>query len=166
MHTSSLTQERPLILKNFPSIAAIERSLVLVCPRCLDELLVRSDEQPVQVTSRESAFDTALVAEDAKVSEGVLSCPLHGLVRPKRTSPQIAGAIDSGGALPSGPLIKTLLESDKHENVFWFEADYLCKRFGSGIDLASSPYRSKRGSKGRHCWKEPRGSALCVCATF
>jgi hypothetical protein len=135
-------------LKDFPSIATIERSLVPVCPRCLDELLVRSDEQPLEVTSRESAFDTSLVAEDANVSDNVLSCPVHGLVRPKRTSPQIANAIESGGTLPSSPLIKTILASDKHENIFWFEADYLHKRFGPGIDLTSSTYRLKRGEEG------------------
>ncbi|MDR6482891.1 hypothetical protein [Paraburkholderia terricola] len=134
-------------LKDFPSIAAIERSLVPVCPRCLGELLARSDEQPLQVTSRESAFDTSLVAEDANVSEDVLSCPIHGLVRPKRTSPQIADAIDSGGALPSSPLIKTILESDKHEDVFWFEASYLRRRFGPGIDLTSSTYRLNWGEQ-------------------
>jgi hypothetical protein len=155
MHRAELAECAHLItyagktahLNDFPSIAAIERSLVLVCPRCLDELLVRSGEQPLQVTPRENAFDTSLVAEDANVSEGVLSCPLHGLVRPKRTSPQIAAAIDSGGALPGSPLIKTILESDKHENVFWFEADYLRRWFGPGIDLTSSIYRLKSGEQ-------------------
>lgn len=135
-------------LKHFPSIAAFERSLVPACPRCLDELVVRSDEQPLQATSRESAFDTSFVAADANASENVLSCPVHALVRPKRTSPQIATAIESGGTLPGSPLIKTILASDKHENVFWFEADYLHRRFGPGIDLTSSTYRLKRGEQG------------------
>lgn len=174
MHRAELAEYAHLItyagktahLKDFPSIAAIERSLVPACPRCLDELLVRSGEQPLQVTSRESAFDTSLVAGDANVSEQVLSCPVHGLVRPKRTSPQIANAIESGGTLPGSPLIKTILASDKHENVLWFEADYLHKRLGPGIDLTSSTYRLKRGSKGKYCWKELRGSALCACTTF
>ncbi|MFM0604872.1 hypothetical protein PQR05_10135 [Paraburkholderia sediminicola] len=156
MHRAELAEYAYLItyagktahLKDFPAIAAIERSLVLVCPRCLDELLVRSDEQPLQVTSRESAFDTSLIAKDVNVSEDVLPCPIHGFVRPKRSSSQIANAVESGGTLPSSPLIKTILESDKHENVFWFEADYLHKRFGPGLDLASSTYRLERGEQG------------------
>ncbi|PRZ47754.1 hypothetical protein BX589_12984 [Paraburkholderia fungorum] len=156
IHRAELTEYAHLIayaeetahLKDVPSIAAIESSLVPVCPRCLDELLVRSEEQPVQVTSRESAFDTSLVAEDANVSEGVPSCPVHGLARLKRTSPQIANANDSGGLLPCSALIKTILASDKHENVFWFEADYLRKRFGPGIDLTSSTCRLKPAEQG------------------
>ena len=156
MHRAELTEYAHLIayaeetahLKDVPSIAAIESSLVPVCPRCLDELLVRSEEQPVQVTSRESTFDTSLVAEDANVSEGVPSCPVHGLARLKRTSPQIANANDSGGLLPCSALIKTILASDKHENVFWFEADYLRKRFGPGIDLTSSTCRLKPAEQG------------------
>jgi hypothetical protein len=114
MHRAELAEYAHLItysgntahLTNFPAIAAIEKSLVPVCPRCLDELLVRSDEQPLQVTSRQSAFDTSLVAEDAKVSDDIRSCPIHGLVRPKRSSSLIANAIESGDTLPDSPLIK------------------------------------------------------------
>ncbi|PQV44564.1 hypothetical protein B0G83_12272 [Paraburkholderia sp. BL21I4N1] len=128
-------------LKDFPTMAAIERSLVHVCARCMDELLVRSGEEPAAPTSLESAFDTAMVAKDANVPERDVVCPIHGVVFKKTTSPQISRAIDSREARPSSRLIKTVLVSSERESVFWFDADFLRNVLGPELDLTSSALR-------------------------
>lgn len=128
-------------LKDFPTLAAIERSLCHVCARCMDELLVRSGEEPAAPTSPESAFDTTLVAKDANVTGRGVVCPIHGVVFKKRTSPQISRAIDSREERPSNRLIKTVLVSSESESVFWFDADFLHNVLGPELDLTSSTLR-------------------------
>lgn len=132
-------------LKDFPTIAAIESSLVAVCSRCRDELLVRSGEEPVEPTSQESAFDTALIANDANVPELHLVCPRHGIVFPTASSPGVARAIDSGEGRCNSRLIKTICLSPTYDNVFWFEADFLRQVLGRETDLTSSTLRLEEG---------------------
>lgn len=131
-------------LTNFPAMAAIERSLVEVCPRCLDELLVRCGEQPAQPVSRESAFDISPVAAEAVISHNLRICAIHGLFRPTRSSRWIAEAIKSNRMLSGRQLIRTTFIDHKHSSGYWFDADYLHKRFGSAIDLTSSAFRLER----------------------
>jgi hypothetical protein len=83
----------------FPQIAALKRLLVAVCPACLDELLVRSGEQPTTPISREQAFDEPVVAAGAEVGENIIKCDVHGFVFPTRSSFEIASAVDKRGAL-------------------------------------------------------------------
>jgi hypothetical protein len=148
-------------LKDFPTVAAIESSLVAVCSRCRDELLVRSGEEPVEPISQESAFDTALVAKDANVPELHLVCPIHGIVFPTASSPGVARAIDSGEECCNSRLIKTICLSPKYDNVFWFEADFLRQVLDAETDLTSSTLRLEEGP----AQDTLLGEAKAVCAS-
>ena len=120
----------------FPEIAALERLLVAVCPSCLDELLVRSDDQPATPISRDQAFDESVVAAGAEVGENIIRCAVHGLVFPTRSSPKIASAIDERGTVHMDRLIRVVVPSDRHESEFWFDVDFLTKMLGKDVDNA------------------------------
>jgi hypothetical protein len=144
-YESLLTYEgKTAHLTHFATMATIERSRAYVCPRCLDELLVRSGEEPARPTSRESAFDTSAVAADAVISPNWRACTTHGLFWPQLTSRWIAEAIKSGRLLAGRRLIRTSFTDDKHGNEYWFDNVYLQKRFGSAIDSTSSTCRLER----------------------
>ena len=114
----------------FPEIAALERLLVWVCPACLDELLVRSGEQPTIPTSHREAFDEAVVAAGAEVDENIIKCEVHGLVFPTRSSFAIAAAIDNHGTVPLTRLAKVVVPSPRHLSEFWFDVDFLAEQLG------------------------------------
>ncbi|WP_133116886.1 hypothetical protein [Paraburkholderia acidicola] len=124
------------------AFAVLERQLVFVCPNCLDELLVRSGEQPFAPTSKEQAFDTSVVAKGVEPRGPIIKCDIHGMVFGRPTSPRIAGAIQRGDTLPDARLIRVItVSSTKHENEFWFDEAFLHQVLGSKIEIAASVCR-------------------------
>lgn len=125
-----------------PKFAPLERQWVYVCPVCVDELLVRSGEQPSAPTSEEQAFDTSVVAKGVRARRPVMRCKIHGLQHAKASSPRITGAVKRGHTLPDTRLIKVLVvSSTKYENEFWFDEAFLRQLLGSEIDITASPCR-------------------------
>nr|WKF57873.1 hypothetical protein HUO10_002367 [Paraburkholderia busanensis] len=128
-------------LTHFPSMAAIERTIVYVCPRCRDELLVRSGEPPMHPTSHENAFGHTPVAADIVMPQNTRVCATHGLYRPTATSHWIADKLRSGRPLTGRQLIRTIVVRETFETQSWFDDVYLRRRFGTEIDLTSSVFR-------------------------
>lgn len=122
--------------------ALLDRACEYVCPDCLDELLVRSGEQPHSPTPVSRAFDTAIVADNATVSGPLVRCDIHGIGFGSCTSPAMAALIDRSDALPHGrPIIKVVVVSPKAENEFWFDEAFLRRSLGEDADLSSGIYR-------------------------
>lgn len=138
---TAMLRDRVYHVSGFPEIAALERLLVAVCPACLDELLVRSGEQPTTPISREQAFDDSVVAAGAELGENVIKCDVHGLVFPTRSSSKIANAIDKRGAIQKDRLIKVVVPSARHESEFWFDVDFIAEMLGRDLSNAPPPIR-------------------------
>ncbi|RBL67795.1 hypothetical protein C3E98_029910 [Pseudomonas sp. MWU13-2625] len=128
-------------VKAFPKIAALERLRVYLCSACLDELLVRSGEAPYKPTTKEQAFDTSVVAANAKWSRGDARCELHGLIRPTRTSPDIEAAILSIDVIRDCHVVQVINASAQHEAKHWFDEAFLHKVLGTDIDIVESTLR-------------------------
>lgn len=111
-------------LKAPQEIAMFERSLVFVCPDCLNELLVRSGETPDAATQRERAFDMSPIAGGAQLSDAVLACKFHGIVFPTRSSPLISSAIDKLDALDAADLVRILVASEARETEYWIDSKF------------------------------------------
>ncbi|MCA8275800.1 hypothetical protein LGN17_25295 [Burkholderia sp. AU30280] len=128
-------------VKAFPKIAALERLRVYLCSACLDELLVRSGEAPYKPTTKEQAFDTSVVAANAKWSRGDARCELHGLIRPTRTSPDIEAAILSIDVIRDCHVVRVTDASVEHGATHWFDEAFLHKVLGTDIDIVESALR-------------------------
>lgn len=128
-------------VKAFPKIAALERLRAHLCSACLDELLVRSGEAPYKPTTREQAFDTSVVAANAKWSRGDARCELHGLIRPTRTSPDIEDAILSIDVIRDCHVVRVTDASVEHGVTHWFDEAFLRKVLGPDIDIVESTFR-------------------------
>ena len=115
-------------------IASFEKVLVYVCPECLNELLVRSGEEPNAPTSRERAFDTAPIAEGAYVDDPLATCRIHGIVFPVTSSPVIASAIETGDPLDASSLVKVIATSRGRESVHWFDSKFITALLGIHAD--------------------------------
>ncbi|MEQ5840513.1 hypothetical protein N0A02_13870 [Paraburkholderia acidicola] len=124
------------------TFAVLERQWADVCSSCLDELLVRSGEQPFAPTSREQAFDTSVVDKGAEEPEpSIIKCNIHGLVFAKRSSSRIAEAIQRGDTLLDAGLTKVLVASTAHESELWFDKAFLGQVLGSEIEIRVSTCR-------------------------
>lgn len=128
-------------VKAFPKIAALERLRAYVCLACLDELLVRSGETPYQPTTKEQAFDTSVVAANAKWPRNFARCELHGLIRPTRTSPDIETTILMIDVIRDCHVVRVTDASVKHESTHWFDEAFLRKVLGPDIDIVDSTFR-------------------------
>jgi hypothetical protein len=128
-------------VKAFPKIAALERLRAHLCSACLDELLVRSGEAPYKPTTREQAFDTSVVAANAKWSRGDARCELHGLIRPTRTSPDIETAILAIDVIRDCHVVRVTDASVEHGATHWFDEAFLHKVLGTDIDIVESALR-------------------------
>ncbi|MEB4734174.1 hypothetical protein OXV40_34590, partial [Burkholderia contaminans] len=122
-------------------IAALERLREYLCSACLDELLVRSGEVSYKPTTKEQAFDTSVVAANAKWSRGDARCELHGLIRPTRTSPDIEAAILSIDVIRDCHVVRVINASVEHEAMHWFDEAFLHKVLGTDIDIVESTFR-------------------------
>lgn len=140
-------------------IALLDQACAPVCPNCLDELLVRSGEQPHSPTPVSRAFDTAIVADNATVSGPLVKCDIHGIAFGSRTSPAMAALIDRRDAVPHGRLIKVVVISPKAENEFWFEEAFLRRLLGEDVDLSSGIYRMELGDRSLHLLES--GKSVC-----
>ncbi|KFG92659.1 hypothetical protein GQ56_0136065 [Burkholderia paludis] len=127
--------------------ALLDRACVHVCPDCLDELLVRSGEQPHSPTPVSRAFDTAIVADNATVDGPLVKCDIHGITFGSRTSPAMAALIDQRDAVPHGRVINVVVTSPKAENNFWFDEAFLLRALGPDIDLSTGIYRMESGDR-------------------
>lgn len=128
-------------VKAFPKIAALERLRAYVCSTCLDELLVRSGEEPYKPTAKEQAFDTSVVAANAKWPSNHARCELHGLIMPTRTSPDIEAAILSIDVIRDCHVVQVTDGTMKHEPKHWFDEAFLRKVLGPDIDIVESAFR-------------------------
>lgn len=128
-------------VKAFPKIAALERLRAYVCLACLDELLVRSGEAPYKPTTKEQAFDTSIVAANAKWPSNHARCELHGLIRPTRASPDIETAILTIDVIRDCHVVRVTNGSVKHESAYWFDEAFLRKVLGPDIDIVDSTFR-------------------------
>ncbi|WP_155646080.1 hypothetical protein [Burkholderia diffusa] len=146
-------------------IALLDQACEPVCPDCLDELLVRSGEQPHSPTPASRAFDTAIIAENATVSGPLVKCGIHGIVFGSCTSPDMAALIDLRDTRPPGPVVKVVVVSPKAENEFWFDEAFLRRSLGADVDLSDGVYRMESGERSllllesgksvcRHCLKD------------
>ncbi|UOB55902.1 hypothetical protein MRS60_02005 [Burkholderia pyrrocinia] len=140
-------------------IALLDQACAPVCPDCLDELLVRSGEQPHSPTPVSRAFDTAIVADNATVSGPLVKCDIHGIAFGSRTSPTTAALIDRRDAVPHGRLIKVVVISPKAENEFWFDEAFLLRVLGPDIDLSAGIYRMESGDRSIHLLES--GKSVC-----
>ncbi|WP_407971104.1 hypothetical protein ACJ51O_02155 [Burkholderia pyrrocinia] len=140
-------------------IALLDQACAPVCPDCLDELLVRSGEQPHSPTPVSRAFDTAIVADNATVSSPLVKCDIHGIAFGSRTSPTTAALIDRRDAVPHGRLIKVVVISPKAENEFWFDEAFLLRVLGPDIDLSAGIYRMESGDRSIHLLES--GKSVC-----
>ncbi|RXV72280.1 hypothetical protein D1006_07930 [Burkholderia stabilis] len=125
----------------FPKIAALERLRAYVCSTCLDELLVRSGEAPYKPTAKEQAFDTSVVAANAKWPSNHARCELHGLIWPTRTSPDIEAAILTIDVIRDCHVVQVTDGTMKHEPKHWFDEAFLRKVLGPDIDIVESTFR-------------------------
>lgn len=105
-------------------IAAFERSLVPVCPDCLNELLVRSGETPDAATSREQALDMSPIAVGAQLGDAVLACRYHGIVFPTRSSPLVSSAIERLDAVDAANLVRILVTSGARQTEYWVDSEF------------------------------------------
>ncbi|MBY8603940.1 hypothetical protein K7N18_03755 [Burkholderia arboris] len=128
-------------VKAFPKIAALERLRAHQCSACLDELLVRSGETPYEPTTKEQAFDTSVVAANAKWPSNHARCELHGLILPTRTSPDIETAILTIDVIRDRHVVQVTDGSAKHEPKHWFDEVFLRKVLGPDIDIVESTFR-------------------------
>ncbi|WP_446903952.1 hypothetical protein [Burkholderia sp. YIM B11467] len=128
-------------VKAFPKIAALERLRAYECLACLDELLVRSGETPYQPTTKEQAFDTSVVAANAKWPRNHARCELHGLIWPTRTSPDIEAAILTIDVIRDCHVVQVTDGTMKHEPKHWFDEAFLRKVLGPDIDIVESAFR-------------------------
>ncbi|KVE81197.1 hypothetical protein WL99_27020 [Burkholderia cepacia] len=133
--------DRVAHVKAFPKIAALERLRAYVCLACLDELLVRSGEAPHQPTTKEQAFDTSVVAANAKWPSGFARCELHGLIWPTRSSPDIETAILTIDVIRDCHVVRVIDARVKHEPKYWFDEAFLRKVLGPDIDIVDSTFR-------------------------
>ena len=139
--------------------ALLDRACEHVCPDCLDELLVRSGEQPHSPTPVSRAFDTAIVADNATLDGPLVKCDIHGIAVGSRTSPAMAALIDRRDAVPHGRLINVVVTSPKAENKFWFDEAFLLRVLGPDIDLATGIYRMESGERSLHLLES--GKSVC-----
>lgn len=128
-------------VKAFPKIAALERLRAYVCSTCLDELLVRSGEEPYKPTAKEQAFDTSVVAANAKWPRGFARCELHGLILPTRTSPDIEAAILSIDVIRDCHVVQVIDGTVKHDSRYWFSEAFLRKVLGPDVGIERSMLR-------------------------
>ncbi|MBZ5789826.1 hypothetical protein K8353_06860 [Burkholderia contaminans] len=128
-------------VKAFPKIAALERLRAYRCLACLDELLVRSGEAPHKPTTKEQAFDTSVVAANAKWPRNFARCELHGLIRPTRASPDIETAILTLDVIRDCHVVRVIDARVKHEPTYWFDEAFLRKVLGPDIDIVDSTFR-------------------------
>lgn len=146
----------------FPKIAALERLRERLCSACLDELLVRSGEVPYKPTTKEQAFDTSVVAANAKWSRGDARCELHGLIRPTRTSPDIEAAILSIDVIRDCHVVRVTDGSVEHGTTHWFDEAFLHKVLGPDIDIVESTFRIDDRATFVQMWEA--GELVCpVC---
>ena len=146
-HAATVTRRDHVChVEAFPEIAALERLLVWVCPACLDELLVRSGEQPTTPTSLQQALDKSVVAAGAEVSDNIIQCGVHGLVFPTRSSFEIADAIDKQGILQLDRLVKVVVPSALNQSVFWFDVDFLTEKLEWDVKHAPAEIRLEERS--------------------
>ncbi|KVL96209.1 hypothetical protein WT02_15870 [Burkholderia stagnalis] len=146
----------------FPQIAALERAWTLVCPACLDELLVRSGEVPDAPTSEKQAFDTSVVAEGVTCSGSLAQCELHGLIFPTRSSPDVEEAILTIDMLREVRVVRVVDASMEHAPVYWFDEAFLRKVFGPGVAIADSTFRLESRSDFVKLWNA--GERVCpIC---
>lgn len=139
--------------------ALLDRACEHVCPACLDELLVRSGEQPDSPTHVSRAFDTAVVADNATVEGPLVKCDIHGITFGSRTSPALAGLIDQRDAGPHGGLINVVVIPPKAENRFRFDEAFLLRALGPDIDLSAGIYRMESGDRSRALLES--GTSVC-----
>ncbi|MCA8101406.1 hypothetical protein [Burkholderia contaminans] len=139
--------------------ALLERACEHVCPDCLDELLVRSGEQPYSPTPVSRAFDTAIVADNATVSGPLVRCDIHGIGFGSCTSPAMVAVIDRREPLPHGRPIKVVVVSPKAENEFWFDEAFLRRLLGEDVDFASGIHRMELGERSLHLLES--GESVC-----
>ncbi|WP_174970763.1 hypothetical protein [Burkholderia lata] len=125
----------------FPKIAALERLRAYGCSTCVDELLVRSGETPREPTSEAQAFDTSVVAADAKWPHGFARCELHGLIMPSRTSPDIEAAILSIDVIRDCHVVQVSDRTKQHEPKYWFSEAFLRKVLGADVSIDGSTFR-------------------------
>lgn len=125
----------------FPKIAALERLRAYACSACMDELLVRSGEAPDEPTSTEQAFDTSVVAANAKWPSNHARCELHGLILPTRTSPDIEEAILSIDVVRDRHVVRVIKAWVNHEHGYWFDEAFLRRVCGHDIDIVGSTFR-------------------------
>ena len=135
----------------FPKIAALERLREYLCSACLDELLVRSGEVPYKPTTKEQAFDTSVVAANAKWSRGDARCELLGLIRPTRTSPDIEAAILSIDVIRDCHVVRVTNASVEHGAAHWFDEAFLRKMLGPDIEIVESTPGSTIGPRSCGC---------------
>ncbi|MCA8022979.1 hypothetical protein [Burkholderia metallica] len=140
-------------------IALLDQACVHVCPDCLDELLVRSGEQPHSPTPLSRAFDTSVVADNATVSGPLVKCDIHGIGFGSCTSPAMAAVIDRREPLPHGRLIKVVVVSPKAENEFWFDEAFLHRLLGDDVDLSSGIHRMDSDEHSLHLLES--GESVC-----
>lgn len=133
--------DRVVHVTEFPKIAALERARVMACSACLDELLVRSGEVPYKPTTAAQAFDTSVVAADAKWPRGFARCELHGLILPTRTSADIEAAILSIDVIRDCHVVRVTDGSKKHEPMYWFSEAFLRERLGPNARIEDSALR-------------------------
>jgi len=134
--------DRVAHVKAFPKIAALERLRAYVCLACLDELLVRSGETPHKSTTKEQAFDTSVVAANAKWPSNHARCELHGLILPTRTSPDIETAILSIDVIRDDCHVVQVTDgSMTRKPKHWFDEAFLRKVLGPDIDIVESTFR-------------------------
>ncbi|WP_175857757.1 hypothetical protein [Burkholderia anthina] len=149
-------------VKAFPKIAALERLRAYVCSACVDELLVRSGEAPYRPTTKEQAFDTSVVAANAKWPSNHARCELHGLILPTRTSPDIEAAILSRDVIRDCRVVQVIDGSMKHEPKHWFDEAFLHKVFGPEIDVVDPTFRIEERATFVTLWDA--GERVCpVC---
>ncbi|MBJ9755047.1 hypothetical protein [Burkholderia cepacia] len=140
--------------------ALLDRACEHVCPDCLDELLVRSGEQPHSPTPVSRAFDTAIIADNATVDGPLVRCNIHGIAVGSRTSPAMAALINQRDAVPHSRLINVVVTSPKAENkFFWFDEAFLLRVLGPDIDLSTGIYRMESGDRSRHLLRG--GTSVC-----
>ncbi|WP_230938888.1 hypothetical protein [Burkholderia vietnamiensis] len=139
--------------------ALLDRVCEHVCPACLDELLVRSGEQPDSPTHVSRAFDTAVFADNATVGGPLVKSDIHGITFGSRTSAALEGLIDQREAVRHGRLINVVVISPKAENRFWFDEASLRRAPGPDIDLSAGIYRMESGDRSRALLES--GTSVC-----
>ncbi|AXF19090.1 hypothetical protein CUJ89_00155 [Burkholderia pyrrocinia] len=146
-------------VNEFPKIAALERLRAYVCSTCVDELLVRSGEAPYKPTTKEQAFDTSVVAANAKWPSNHARCELHGLILPTRTSPDIEAAILSIDVIRNCHVVQVIDHTKKHEPKYWFSEAFLRKVLGPDVAIEGSVLRVDDEAAFQRLWNA--GELVC-----